>query len=443
MTLEDQVRDALDDLAQRVPPRAGLADAVLREARRRRVKVRLVTAGGTIAAVAAGAAFVVADALGAANPDLGTVGPAAGQPADPPDDAPGQEVTGPITVPLDTDRLAEGAAPAVPWYADGVLHHGDVAVPLEGDFAGFRALTEVAGGFVVLLVESGIDNTDGNQLALVTSDGRRTVLDDGAIYDVAVSGDGTMIAWGVHDWSTHGPGDGPGRTLLRVADARTGDIVHEREQTGAEGSVGVAKGFLPDGRVVLDNATNSPSGVLLWDPAAGTVTPWTDYGFTTAVAPGGELAVLTPPNEAADRTPGVVDTVTGETIWAMPPDHFASAQAFSPDGRHLAVVAAPGLPGAEEFEDAERFGEGVEDQLDVPRSVVVLDARSGEPVLTVDGTEPANITWERDGSLVVEVWDEAGATHSLVRCSLDGRCELAAPTGQVVWGGEPVVEDGA
>lgn len=433
MTLEDQVRDALDDLVTRVPPRAGLADTVLRQARRRQTTIRLAAAGTTAVAVAAGTVFVVADPLGT-SPDLGTVGPAAGQS---PDDAPDQGASGPITVPLATARLTEGAPPAVPWYADGVLHHGDVEVPLEGDFSGFRSLTEVAGGFVVLFVESGVDNTDGNQLALISHDGQRTVLDEGAVYDVAVSADGTMIAWGTHDWSTRVRGDGPGRTLLRVADARTGDVVYEREQTGAEGPVGVAKGFLGDGRVVLDKATNSPGGVFLWDPAAGTVTPWTDYGFTTTVAPGGDLAVLTPPNEAADRTPGVVDTVTGETLWAMPPDHFAGAQAFSPDGRHLAVIAAPGLPGAEEFEDAERTGAEADGELDVPRSVVVLDARSGEPVLTVEDTGPGTITWESDGSLVFEVWDEATATRSLVRCSLDGRCELAASTGRVVWGGTP------
>lgn len=437
MTLEDQVRDALDDLVTRVPPRAGLADTVLRQARRRRTAVRLVTAGGTAAAVAAGTVFVVAGPLGTDGPDLGSVGPAAGGPAeDQGQDAP------PASVTVDLDDLPAGPAPSVPWSADGVLRSGDVEVPIEGDFTGFRSLTEVAGGFVVLFVESGVDNTDGNQLALISHDGQRTVLDDGAIYDVAVSGEGTLIAWAVHDWTTHGPGDGPGRTLLRVADARTGEVVHEREQTGADGSVGVAKGFLPDGRVVLDKATNAPGGIFLWDPAAGTVTPWTDYGFTTAVAPGGELAVLTPPNEVADPAPGVVDTVTGEPLWTIPPDHFAGPQAFSPDGRHLAVVAAPGLPGAEEFEDAERAGEET-GELDVPRSIVVLDARSGEPVLTLEDTGPANLTWESDGSLVFDVWDEATSTRSLVRCSLDGHCELAAPVGQVVWGWTSVIGDSA
>jgi hypothetical protein len=438
MTLEDQVRDALDDLVTRVPPRAGLADTVLRQAHRRRTAVRLVAAGTTAVAVAAGTVFVISDPLGTDGADLGTVGPAAGEPGeDQGQDAPAEPVT------LDVDHLPAGPAPSVPWYADGVLHSGDVEVPVEGDFSGFRALSEVAGGFAVLFVESGVDNTDGNQLALISRDGQRTVLDDGAIYDLAVSGDGTMIAWAVHDWATHGPDDGPGRTLLRVADARTGDVVYEREQTGAEGSVGVAKGFLGDGRVVLDNATNAPGGIFLWDAAADTVTPWTGYGFTNAVAPGGELAVLTPPNEAADSAPGVVDTATGERLWTIPPDHFAGAQAFSPNGQYLAVVAAPGLPDAQEFEDAERNGEVIDGELDVPRSIVVLDARSGEPMLTIEDTGPGNVTWESDGSLVFEVWDEATATRSLVRCSLDARCELAAPAGAVVWGAEPVIGDSA
>jgi hypothetical protein len=428
MTLEEQVRDALDDLVTRVPPRAGLADTVLREARRRRTRVRLVAAGGTAVAVAAGTLFVIADPLALDGADLGAVDPAAGEPAadDPPPD---QEAAGPVTVTVDVTQVDEGPPPEVPWYAAGVLHLGEQAIPFDDDIGGFRSIQEVAGGLAVLtapLVEDSEDSDhDRFELLLLAPGGGRTELGRGAIYDVAVSADGSRIAWAEHDWTTSTPDAGPGRTLLRVADARTGEVLHEREQTGADGSMGIVKGFLSDGRVLLDNATNAPGGSALWDPAAGTVTSWGGDGYTQAVSPAGDLIVVAPAGDVEDRPPAVVDAA-GSEVWRLTGDDYAGPNAFSPDGGLLAVVAAPGLIRGEELSDAMMAG-GEDPNADVERSVVVLDARTGEPVLTVEGTEPSTLVWESAQSFVFEAWNQDETAMRLVRCSLDGQCEQAAP----------------
>lgn len=435
MTLEDHVRDALDDLVTRVPPRAGLADAVLREAHRRRTRVRLAATGGAAVAVAAGTLFVIAGPLALDGADLGTVGPAAGDPADDapdgapddaPDDAPDQGATGPVTVTVDVTQLAEGAPPDVPWYAAGVLHVGGQAIPFADDISGFRSIQEVAGGLAVLTVPPTEDSVDQDynrfELLLLSPGGGRTELGRGAIYDIAVSGDGTRIAWAEHDWTTETVDAGPGRTVLRIADASTGQVLHEREQTGADGSIGVAKGFLADGRVMLDNATNAPGGIALWDPMADTVTPWGDAEFTQAVSPAGDLVVVSPGNDGA---PAIVDAA-GSVVWRLTSDHHIGPHAFSPDGGMLAVVAAPGLISGEELSDALMAG-GEDPNEDVERSVVVFDARTGEPVLTIDGVEPGALRWEAAQSLVFEARGKDDTSMRLVRCSLDGQCEVAAP----------------
>ncbi|TDC49561.1 hypothetical protein E1212_17980 [Jiangella ureilytica] len=437
MTLEDHLRDALDDLVTRVPPRAGLADAVLREANRRRAKVRLATAGTTVAAVAAGTMFVVADPLAVDGADLGTIGPAAREPADAGDPGPG-------TVDLDVAGLAEGPAPAgAPWITDGVLRVDDQEFALPDDISRIQTIEAVAGGVAVLTVPPA-ESPDGSpdlRLLLLSPDGGRTELGDGPIYGFGVSADRTLIAWARHDWATHAPDGGPGRTLLYVADAATGEVLHERVQSGDGGSMGSVRGFLGDGRVLLDAATNAPTGLALWDPEADTVTPWTGYGFANAVSPGAGLAVLSPTNEAANRVPAVVDA-DGETRWELPPDTHVPQHGFSPDGRHLAVIVSPGLTEAQERAERRLQDEGGYATIDVPRSVVVFDAVTGERELTVDGTEPGTVTWEPDGSLVFEVWNDDRTVAGLVRCSLDGRCELAARPQDVDGGRLPYLGGG-
>ncbi|TDD67877.1 hypothetical protein E1262_17880 [Jiangella aurantiaca] len=426
MTLEDQVRDALDDLALRVPPRAGLADAVLREARRRRAKVRLATAGSTVVAVAAGTAFVVADPLATDGGGLGIVDPAAG--GDAPEQV--QEPNAPAAVTIDLDELPTGRPPSAPWYVDGALYVGGEAIPFEGDFSGFRAMYEVAdSGLAVLTVPTDDEGQAGDfELSLVSRDGGRILLGAGQIYDFAVSSDGTLLAWAEHDWTTS-RNTGPGRTVLYVADATTGEVLHEREQIGDDGSIGIVKGFLDGGRVVLDSATNAPGGVHVWHLVADTVTSWTDYGFTSAISRAGDLAVLTSPNGSDELSSGVVDTATEEVLWTTGQNDFVARQALSWDSRYLVITVAPTRSKAEELEDLERAGEA-STGTELANQVVVADARTGERVLTVEGINPRGVIWQPDGSLIFEAWEDENRV-GLVRCALDGKCELAAPVREV------------
>ncbi|TDE00582.1 WD40 repeat domain-containing protein [Jiangella asiatica] len=419
MTLEDQLRDALDDIVARVPSRAGLADEVLRQARRRRKLTVVATAGGTAVAVAAGTLFVVADPLATDRPrQSASDGAASGGTA--PDDVPDQGAGGAVR--LDLDALSAGAAPGVPYYADGVIHVGDWEISFEGDFPAFRVLEEVAGGLVALVEPAPDDSGEGNlEVWLFTRDGGRTQLGAGQVYNVTVSPDGTQVAWSVHDWSTETEDSGPGDTVVYVADARTGEVLHTRESTGDDGPIGVAMGFLPDGRVVLDSATNNPSGIYLWDVDADTLIPWTDYGFVRAFSPRADLAVLGPRNDSDGRAFGVVDTATGNVAWTFEPGD-AGRDAFSPDGRLLAVnLPSPDAPTVAD----EVRGEGAE--VGPPGSVAVVDARTGEPVLRIEGGYPGYVSWESDGTLLVDVWSDDRTAGGVVRCTLDGECELAVP----------------
>ncbi|WP_116952272.1 WD40 repeat domain-containing protein [Jiangella endophytica] len=413
MTLDEQrLRDALDEFARGVPPRAGLADAVLRQASRRRTVLRLAAAGGTAVAVAAGTTFVLTDPLPAGRVDLGSVDPAAAPPA------PAQTPAPDPVIDADLDALPAGAAAAVPWYSGGVIHHGAAEVPFDVEFAAIRSLSAVAGGYVVLTADA--EGQDGNELWLVSSGGERTRLARGAVYSMAVSADGALLGWAEHDWSAGSLDDGPGRTLLYVADAATGEVRHRREQTGADGPVGSVRGFLGPGRVVVDSATNAPSGVYVWDLEADTVTPWTEFGFTTAVSPTGELAAVVPPNEAADRSPAVVDGVTGEVRWRAPQNATIGTGGFSPDGRYVAEVLEIGPPPAELPRTP-----GALTSYDYAYEIVVADAATGAPVRTIRGLQPAVVTWEPDGALLVQAAEDDRT--ALVRCFVDGGCELADP----------------
>jgi WD40 repeat protein len=78
-----------------------------------------------------------------------------------------------------------------------------------------------------------------------------------ADYAVALSSDGSMLALG---------GDGSPRTILRIVDVRTGELLHEFDQTGA--GVGGLQ-FSQDDRLLVVTGL-SDNSTSLWDVASGT-----------------------------------------------------------------------------------------------------------------------------------------------------------------------------
>jgi hypothetical protein len=56
--------------------------------------------------------------------------------------------------------------------------------------------------------------------------------------------------------------------------------------------------------------------------------------------------------------------------------------------------------------------------------LVVVEARTGEEVLRIDVESTQRFAWEPNGDLVFEAWQDS-SRMALVRCSLDGDCELA------------------
>ncbi len=101
---------------------------------------------------------------------------------------------------------------------------------------------------------------------------------------------------------------------------------------------------------------------------------------------------------------GVMDPDTGELLWKSC-DH--SGLEFSPDGRHVTALAS---------------------YFDGPgsSSVSVLDARTGEPVVTFAGegrtvVGVSQVVWEDDGSLLI-IFAE-GNEVGMVRARLDGSME--------------------
>ncbi len=388
MTLEDQVTSTLHDLAAEVPPRSGLAEVVLRQAHRRRRTLRLVTAGGTVAAVAAGAVFVVADPLAGDR-----AGPRS---ADPATDAIPDPVTPIGTVTVDLGELATGTEPEVEWYSNAELRAGDAAVPYDGVQGALYSIEAVAGGgFAVLAADAELTTVE---LSLLDSSGERTVLGAGGIGGMAASPDGAFVAWAQQ---------GSDSTTLYVTDVASGDVVHELTRSGADGDVGVVRGFLDDNRVVVDSVTMQAGGV--WDLAAGTVEPWGGPAGTSAVSPDGTLAAAG--SGGADRDAAgsggsaIVDTATGEQLWAAA--GYAGPRAFSPDSRFVAFRSKSGVMG-----------------------VTVADARTGEQLVRFEGIDSPHMAWEPDGSLILEIWPSQ-TSMAVLRCRLDGQCEFAAPLVQM------------
>ncbi|WP_053207271.1 hypothetical protein [Jiangella muralis] len=376
MNVEHLLRTAVDDAVREVPP--GFADGAIRRGRRSRRLAR-VTAGGGAALVVAAAAVGVA-VVGADDPSTG-VDPAG---------------TGGV---VDLGTLAAGAAPEVPWYADGALHFGSASTPYDvtwDDEADQPVIQRVIGGYVVWTWTSDPDDAYGySRLALVPDDGEQVVLADGHVTPPVVSADGGRIAWGLpnRDWDTDEQAREDGLTSVVVVADASGEVVAELPDAPSPGAQPM--GFLADGRVVLDAAANEAWGTYAWAPGGEVTLLREDLGVR-ATSPDG-LAVLS----GTTGPEQVTDLATGAALWQLGSGYH---HRFSPDGRYLVTV--------ETWDSVER-----------PDDVVIRDARTGAELTRITFRRAETVRWESPTAVVIEAYDDPGAT--LVRCTTDGSCELS------------------
>ncbi|SEE65354.1 hypothetical protein [Jiangella alba] len=378
MNVEHLLRAAVDDAVREVPP--GFADGAIRRAVRARRRARFVAGGGAALVVAAAAAGVA------------LVGPSA-----PRTDAP-PAGTGDADV-IDLGALPTGPAPEVPWYADGALHVGSQVTPTGIAWearADRPVIQRVSDGYVVWTWGSEASANGDSTLTLVSDDGDEVVLADGRVTTPAVSPGGELIAWGVpdYDWATDEQAREDGLTsIVMVYDAVTGEVVGELPDAPSPGAR--PKGFLDDGRVVVEAAANESWGTYAWAPGGEVALLREDLGVR-AVSPGG-LAVLGGTTGPAE----VTDLATGTTLWGLADGYLHQ---FSPDGRYLAMV--------ETWDSVER-----------PDDVVILDARTGAEMGRFTFQAANALRWESPTSVVIEAHDDASA--ALVRCTVGDACESA------------------
>jgi len=125
--IQEQLTESFHRQVRQVSAGPDLARNAYGQARRLQFR-RRVAAG-----VACIAALALALPIGVDFADGGRSGRMEILPADTrsPEPRPSaSEATTGVKVPLDLDALPSGAAPGVPWYADGVIHDGDRETPI-------------------------------------------------------------------------------------------------------------------------------------------------------------------------------------------------------------------------------------------------------------------------------------------------------------------------
>ncbi|WP_233506834.1 hypothetical protein [Jiangella anatolica] len=370
-TLATELRRRSGDVLT-TPGLAGRARRQARTLRRRR-------------AVAAGAATALA--LVVAVPAVLSLrdGPQTAPPVRP---AP----TSSTTTELVVDGMRVGAPPSIGYLAGDTFHRTDgstVELP-----AGLRDVLEVPGGFYgTSLTATGpeIQNFDESGRYQSTLDGAGPVLSpDGALmaYYDANSG----VVWA-------GPPDGG-----------TGPLSHAVPPGQRVDPVG----FLDDHRLVSNVETDAEpwAGVHIDgfgvgpDDGAWETPPW-DVLRVGAVSTGAGLVAGMTESSDTGSCWAVFEDGAAEPLWRTCDYSFTR---FSLDGRHLLGTAPSPDDEGNPF-------------------AVIVNARTGAVVHTYTGRFVHDAAFEDNEHVLISVVLDGGGEReaALLRCDLDGACELAAP----------------
>jgi hypothetical protein len=417
--IQDRLTESLQRHAAPVSAGPGLAQAAHRQALRLRLR-RRITAGVACLAALAVAVPVGYNVLGGpAKTDLAPIQSPTTEPRPTPSETQALVVTTPpapnntperttsptekketakakqtpVKVTFNLDELTRGEAPKVPWYTPGVIHDGDreFAVPGLGPDAGVF-FTPVGDGFLVLDYADG--STTDARARLKNANGEVIMtMPPGSFSNMIVSGDGSRLAWAEptpdqNDWAN----------TLVVADARTGEELH-RKLLDMSDPRPVA--FL-GGNVVWDTDSADGGVTGLWDPETGKVSTVRGIGRTADVH--GQVLLANTVLDPEEPCPGLIDHARGDRkLWSTC-NHALNA--ISADGRYV-------------------FGQSP------TTNAIVFEASNGEVLLEVDASSSGAIgNWavEPNGDVLFDVDDIKSDTEgrqAIVRCSLDGRCELA------------------
>jgi hypothetical protein len=389
MTPSDQLENLISEALSDRAAQAADGENLMRDARRRGRRIvlrRRIVAGVACAAVLAVAVPVGINVLGPETQKI--------EPIETSTPLPRRTLPAKVTkVILDIDKLPKGKTPGVPYYADGAIHDGGRTVEVPGTQPdSFVNFVPVAGGYAVQIG----DGPDGRSMLLSSSGAKIRDLPvlSAHVSQIlpTVSPDGRSLAW--PEWDAGDSGNG----VMVVADSTTGEVRYRMRVDGAQFPYPV--GFV-GAQVVL---TDDYGGyVRLWEPESGKLTPVP--GVTYAHNTDGSELLVAPMDGDLDKYE-VVNARTGTRPWQ------------SKAGFHGLQL----LRGAPYAYVQERKGEGERPQDNV---MTVFDAQTGRRLLELTGYVDQGTAAEADGSVLISAVSNDRERGALVRCTLDGKCELA------------------
>ncbi len=301
------------------------------------------------------------------------------------------------TTAISIAALPTGAAPSLTWIEDKGRTAGDSGTSTIHFADGttvqtpFWARRAAAFGTGIIAEDTPNGAQEGPQVVILDAKGKE--LDRFYGRGPVASADGSRVAV----WRFVKAGD----SKVQIFDATSGSLTPLVDTTWTtEGGYGADPiGFVDADRVIVSPVTEGGTPIPMLVDMTGTLTPVPQLAWVAAVAPSVHQVVAGTANPASavvysfDGTPTMLWSTTGQT-----------PEALSADGT-LVVTSDP-----------------LVDTTGV-RTLTVTKVATQQVVATFTVTSFAGVVFEDATHLVFEAND--GTAGGLLRCSVDGTCELA------------------